>query len=43
MIVGVDRQEVDSSGNAFLPEFQRKTGVPVFSLATKEEVLALRT
>ncbi len=43
MIVGVDRQEVDRSGKAFLSEFQSKTGVTVFSLTTKEEVLALRT
>lgn len=43
MIVGVDRQEIDESGKAFLPEFQHKTGVDVFSLTTKEEVLALRT
>lgn len=42
MIVGVDRQEVDRSGKAFLSAFQRKTGVAVFSLTTKEEVLALR-
>jgi orotate phosphoribosyltransferase len=43
MIVGVDRQEVDRSGKAFLSEFQRKTGVAVFSLTTKEEVLALQS
>ena len=42
MIVGVDRQEMDGSGKAFLPAFQKKTGVDVFSLTTKEEVLALR-
>jgi orotate phosphoribosyltransferase len=41
-IVGVDRQEVDRSGNFFLSEFRERTGVDVFSLATKEEVLALR-
>lgn len=39
MIVGVDRQEVDENNELLLPLFVKKTGIPVLSITTKEEVL----
>ncbi|HUT53950.1 MAG TPA: orotate phosphoribosyltransferase [bacterium] len=42
MLVGVDRQEVDDSGKPHLSIFTRRTGIQVFALTTKEDVLAAR-
>jgi orotate phosphoribosyltransferase len=39
MIVGVDRQEVNDNNELLLPLFVKKTGIPVLSITTKEEVL----
>lgn len=42
IIIGVDRQEVDDSNEAYLSEFRRKTGIDVFALATKAKILAFK-
>jgi orotate phosphoribosyltransferase len=40
MIVGIDRQEVNENNELYLPLFVKKTGIHVFTISTKEEVLA---
>jgi len=40
VIIGIDRQEVDENGESFISIFKKKTGIEVYALTTKEEVLS---
>jgi orotate phosphoribosyltransferase len=39
IVIGIDRQEVDDSGESYLSIFNQKTGIDVLALTTKNEVL----
>lgn len=41
-IVGIDRQEKDDNGEFCIDVFSRKTGIPTYALATKEEILNIK-
>jgi orotate phosphoribosyltransferase len=42
ILVGVDRQEIDEKGRLHREKFEESTGIPVYSLTNKAEVLRLR-
>ena len=42
VLVGVDRQEVDENGRLHREKFEASTGIPVYSLTNKADVLRLR-
>ncbi|HLP44651.1 MAG TPA: orotate phosphoribosyltransferase [Candidatus Kapabacteria bacterium] len=42
IVIGVDRQEIDEAGEPYLKIFKEKTGMDVYSLTTKEGVLAYK-
>ena len=41
-VVGVDRQETDTSGQPVREIFEKATGIELLALTTKEQVLAFR-
>lgn len=43
ILIGIDRQEVDGSGEPYLSIFKQKTGIDVFALTTKHEVLTRKS
>ncbi|MCU0286877.1 MAG: orotate phosphoribosyltransferase [Acidobacteria bacterium] len=43
IVIGVDRQEINEAGEPYLKIFKEKTGMDVYSLATKESVLAYKS
>lgn len=42
ILIGVDRQEINESGEPYLKIFKEKTGMDVYSLSTKEAILAYK-
>jgi len=43
IVIGVDRQEINDSGEPYLEVFKEKTGMDVYSLTTKDAILAYKT
>lgn len=40
ILIGVDRQEINKNGEPFILTFKKNTGIEVYAMTTKEEVLS---